>query len=259
MHWGGDPANTYSAMSSSRRAGLSIGLTGFSFWSHDIGGFVNKTPENVYRHWTPFGMLTSHVRSHGAPPTEPWEYGDDFLNAFRDATNMRYELMPYIYAQAHDCSANGWPMLRALFVEFPDDPGSWLIDNQYMFGSDMLVAPLFDDELDRDVYLPEGEWTDYQTGEKYKGGWHHIAAGDIPIIALIRSGSVIPHIKLAQSTAFMDWSKIDLKVFADEDGNADGMVVIPGEELQKIEVSTKDGKLVLKENPFGKKVKFTLK
>jgi alpha-D-xyloside xylohydrolase len=167
--------------------------------------------------------------------------------------------MPYIYAQAHDCSAKGLPMLRALFVEFPDDPGSWLIDNQYMFGSDMLVAPLFDDELERDVYLPPGTWIDYQTGEKYEGGWHHIASGDIPVIAMIRAGSVIPHIKLAQSTEFMDWSKIDLRVFSDESGNADGLVVIPGEEVQKIEVMEKDGKVVVKENPFGKKVAFKLK
>jgi len=259
VHWGGDPANTYSAMSSTLRAGLSIGASGFSFWSHDIGGFVNKTPENIYRHWTPFGMLTSHVRSHGAPPTEPWEYGEDFMNAFREAANMRYELMPYIYAQAHDCSKKGLPMLRALFIEFPDDPGSWLIDNQYMFGSDMLVAPLFDDQNERDVYLPEGEWVDYQTGKKYSGGWHHIAAGEVPVIAMIRAGSVIPKIKLAQSTAFMDWSKLDLKVYADEKGNAEGLVVVPGGELQKILVSTKDGKAVLSENPFGNKVKFTIK
>ncbi len=255
MHWGGDPANTYQAMSSTLRAGLSIGLTGFSFWSHDIGGFVNKTPENIYRHWTPFGMLTSHVRSHGAPPTEPWEYGEDFLEAFKDADNMRYELMPYIYAQAHDCSEKGLPMLRALFVEFPDDPGSWLIDNQYMFGEDMLVAPLFTDNNDRDVYLPPGTWIDYQTGKEYEGGWHHVEAGKVPIVAMIRAGSVIPNIKLAQSTAFMDWSKIDLKVFADEDGNADGLMVVPDGELHRLQVSNGS----LKGNPYGKEVKFTIK
>lgn len=256
LHWGGDPANTYQAMSSTLRAGLSIGLSGFSFWSHDIGGFVNKTPENIYRHWTPFGMLTSHVRSHGAPPTEPWEYGEEFLDAFREAANMRYELMPYIYAQAHDCSQRGLPMLRALFIEFPEDPGSWLIDNQYMFGSDMLVAPLFDDATDRDVYLPPGLWVDYQTSEVYKGGWHHITAGSVPVVVLIRSGSVIPHIKLVQSTAFMDWSKIDLKVYPDGQGNAEGLVVVPGEKLQKVEVNIVNGKTTVKENPFGSIVKF---
>ena len=142
VHWGGDPANTNTAMAASLRGGLSIGVSGFSFWSHDIGGFVLKTPEEIYRRWTPFGMFTSHTRSHGAPPTEPWEYSEDFLNDFRDATNLRYTLMPYIYAQAKHCTETGLPMLRALFIEYPDDPGSWLVDNEYLFGSDFLVAPL---------------------------------------------------------------------------------------------------------------------
>ncbi|MDO8753800.1 MAG: glycoside hydrolase family 31 protein, partial [Anaerolineales bacterium] len=158
IHWGGDPANTNSAMSATLRGGLSIGLSGFSFWSHDIGGFTLKKPEDLYRRWTPFGMLTSHVRSHGAPPTEPWEYSADFLKGFRKADEMRYMLMSYIYAQAKECSMNGWPMMRALFVEFPDDPGSWQLDNEYLFGSDILVAPLFEEVESRDVYLPEGEW-----------------------------------------------------------------------------------------------------
>ncbi|MDF1550531.1 MAG: glycoside hydrolase family 31 protein, partial [Bacteroidales bacterium] len=151
VHWGGDPANTNTAMAASLRGGLSIGLSGFSFWSHDIGGFVLKAPEEIYRRWTPFGMLTSHTRSHGAPPTEPWEYSKSFLNDFREADNMRYRLMPYIYAQAKKCTETGLPMMRALFIEFPNDPGSWLIDNEYLFGSDILVAPLFEAVTERDV------------------------------------------------------------------------------------------------------------
>nr|HPR32181.1 glycoside hydrolase family 31 protein [Prolixibacteraceae bacterium] len=144
LHWGGDPACSNTSMSASLRGGLSIGLSGFSFWSHDIGGFVETTPEELYARWTPFGMLTSHTRSHGTPPKEPWEYSEKFLNGFREATNMRYRLMPYIYAQAKHCTETGLPMLRALFVEYPDDPGAWLIDNQYLFGSDIMVAPLFE-------------------------------------------------------------------------------------------------------------------
>ncbi len=259
MHWGGDPANTYSAMSGTLRAGLSIGLTGFSFWSHDIGGFVLKTPENVYRHWTPFGMLTSHVRSHGAPPTEPWEYGDDFMNDFRDAVNMRYRLMPYIYAQAHECSAKGLPMLRALFVEFPDDPGSWLIDNQYMFGSDILVAPLFDDNLSRDVYLPPGLWIDYQTNKEYSEGWHHIDAGKVPIVMLVKKGSVIPHIELAQSTKFMDWSKLELKVYGGAGKESKVLVCLPDDKkLQELFImKTESGDYELRENPLKGKLEFS--
>ena len=119
----------------------------------------------------------------------------------------------------------------------------------------MLVAPLFHDELDRDVYLPPGQWTDYQSGKTYSGGWHHMEGGSIPIVALVREGSVIPHIALAQSTEFMDWSKIDLKVYPDKNGVADGLLVLPGEELKKIVVEEKNGKKSVKNNPYGKKVK----
>ncbi len=258
LHWGGDPANTNTAMAATLRGGLSIGLCGFSFWSHDIGGFVLQTPEDIYRRWTPFGMLTSHVRSHGAPPTEPWEYGEDFMNAFRKADNMRYMLMPYIYAQAKESSENGWPMFRALFVEFPEDAGSWIIDNEYMFGSDMLVAPLLEEGNSRDVYLPEGSWIDYQTGETYAGGWHHIEAGEIPIVVLVRDGSVIPHIKLAQSTAFMDWSEIELKVYATGE-QASGKVCLPDDKiLKEVKVVKNGDAFEVKENPLDGKAKLKI-
>jgi len=259
LHWGGDAANTNSAMAATLRGGLSIGLSGFSFWSHDIGGFVIKTPENLYRRWTPFGMLSSHVRSHGAPPKEPWEYGEDFENAFRKADNLRYELMPYIYAQAKQCTEKGLPMMRALFVEYPNDPGAWLLDDEYLFGSDMLVAPLFEDVKSRDVYLPGGEWIDYQTGKVYSTGWHHIEAGEIPIIMLVRDGSFIPHIALAQSTAFMDWSKIILKVFNVKSGKASGIIYLPGTEvIQNLELTKSGSNYKLTKDPYKGKVEWKI-
>ena len=261
LHWGGDAATTNSAMSATLRGGLSLGLSGFSFWSHDVGGFVTKSPEALYRRWTPFGMLTSHVRSHGEPPTEPWEYSKDFLEDFRKADNMRYELMPYIYAQAKESSEQGLPMLRALFVEYPDDPGSWLVDNEYLFGSSMLVAPLFEEETARDVYLPPGTWVDYQTHKTYSGGWHSIEAGDIPIIALVKSGTVIPHIKLVQSTQDMDWTKIMLKVYAaDNTDAASGILYLPeGETLHNLEVTKKDDHFQLTQNPGNSQISFEIK
>jgi alpha-D-xyloside xylohydrolase len=259
LHWGGDPANTNTSMAAALRGGLSIGVSGFSFWSHDIGGFVNKKPEDIYRRWTPFGMLTSHTRSHGAPPTEPWEYGQDFMNAFRLADNMRYELMPYIYAQAKDCTERGLPMLRALFVEFPDDPGSWLIDDEYLFGSNLLVAPLFEEVIQRLVYLPPGEWIDYQTGKTYSAGWHNIEAGEIPIVVLVRDGSVIPHIKLAQSTSQMDWLNLELKVYSTKKENAGGLVCLPDDQmLQKISLVYKNGKYVFESDPLKGKVNWEI-
>jgi alpha-D-xyloside xylohydrolase len=260
VHWGGDPANTNTAMAATLRAGLSMGLSGFSFWSHDIGGFVQKKPEDIYRRWTPFGMLTSHTRSHGTPPTEPWEYGQDFMNAFRMADDMRYMLMPYIYAQARDCTERGLPMVRALFIEFPDDQGSWLVDNEYLFGSSMLVAPLFENVTKRDVYLPEGNWIDYQTGKIYPGGWHNIEAGKIPIVVLVRDGSVIPHIALAQSTSLMDWSKLDLVVYSTESGKASGLVCLPSDKILHTVSLVKNGNgYKIEDDPFAGKVKWNIR
>ncbi len=260
VHWGGDPANTNTAMAATLRAGLSIGLCGFSFWAHDIGGFVNKKPEDIYRRWTPFGMFTSHTRSHGAPPTEPWEYGEDFMNAFRLADEMRYELMPYIYAQAKDCTERGLPMLRALFIEYPGDPGSWLIDDEYLFGSDMLVAPLFENVKARDVYLPPGLWIDYQTSKSYSGGWHNIVAGKIPIVVLVREGTVIPHIRLAQSTAQMDWSTLDLVVYATDSQKVNGLVCLPSDNiLHRISLIRKNNTFRLETDPLAGIVSWKVK
>ena len=259
LHWGGDAATTNTAMAATLRGGLSLGLSGFSFWSHDVGGFTTKAPEDLYRRWTPFGMLTSHVRSHGEPPTEPWEYTEEFLKGFRNADNMRYQLMPYIYAQAKHASENGLPMLRAMFVEFPEDPGTWLIDDQYLFGSDMLVAPLFENIVERNVYLPAGKWIDYQTGKVYEKGWNLIQAGEIPIIVLVKDGAVIPHIKLAQSTKYMDWTKIELKVYSSDANEAKGKLYLPNDtELHELLLEKNGTKFILKNNPLAEKVKFTI-
>ena len=203
LHWGGDAATTNTGLLGTLRAGLSFGLSGFSFWSHDMGGFVKSTPEDLYCRWIPFGFLTSHTRAHGAPPTEPWLYDSKRVqDVFRKSAEMKYRLMPYVYAQAKECTEKGLPMLRALFVEFPDDPGAWKVDDEYLFGSQILVAPLLESGMTgRTVYLPEGKWIDYQTEKVYEGGWHRIEAGSLPIIMLVRDGSVLPHLKLAQSTA----------------------------------------------------------
>ncbi len=142
LHWGGDAATTNTGLLGTLRAGLSFGLSGFSFWSHDMGGFVKSTPEDLYCRWIPFGFLTSHTRAHGAPPTEPWLYDSKRVqDVFRKSAEMKYRLMPYVYAQAKECTEKGLPMLRALFVEFPDDPGAWKVDDEYLFGSQILVAP----------------------------------------------------------------------------------------------------------------------
>lgn len=239
LHWGGDAATTNTGLLGTLRAGLSFGLSGFSFWSHDMGGFVKATPEDLYCRWIPFGFLTSHTRAHGAPPTEPWLYDSKRVqDVFRKSAEMKYRLMPYVYAQAKECTEKGLPMLRALFVEFPDDPGAWKVDDEYLFGSQILVAPLLEFGMTgRTVYLPEGKWIDYQTEKVYEGGWHQIEAGSLPIIMLVRDGSVLPHLKLAQSTAEMDWSKMSLKVYSADKKQAEGLVCLPADNrIQVVKV-----------------------
>lgn len=239
LHWGGDAATTNTGLLGTLRAGLSFGLSGFSFWSHDMGGFVKSTPEDLYCRWIPFGFLTSHTRAHGAPPTEPWLYDSKRVqDVFRKSAEMKYRLMPYVYAQAKECTEKGLPMLRALFVEFSDDPGAWKVDDEYLFGSQILVAPLLESGMTgRTVYLPEGKWIDYQTEKVYEGGWHRIEAGSLPIIMLVRDGSVLPHLKLAQSTAEMDWSKMSLKVYSADKKQAEGLVCLPADNrIQVVKV-----------------------
>lgn len=259
LHWGGDAATTNTGMLGTLRAGLSFGLSGFSFWSHDMGGFVKSTPEDLYCRWLPFGFLTSHTRAHGAPPTEPWLYDSKRVqDVFRKSAEMKYRLMPYVYAQAKECTEKGLPMLRALFVEFPDDPGAWKVDDEYLFGSQILVAPLLESGITgRTVYLPEGKWIDYQTENVYEGGWHRIEAGGLPIIMLVRDGSVLPHLKLAQSTAEMDWSKMSLKVYSADKKQAEGLICLPTDNrIQVVKVDCAKAKPQLLNQVEGTSLNF---
>lgn len=210
LHWGGDAASTNTGMLGTLHAGLSLGMSGFSFWSHDMGGFVTSTPEELYRRWLPMGFLTSHTRAHGAPPTEPWLYNREFTDYFRKCAEMKYSLMPYIVKEAEECVANGWPMFRALQVEFPEDPGVWQIEDEYMFGKEFLVAPLLTQAKKRNVYLPAGqEWVNYQSGKTYAPGWHSLTPeGELDCIIMVRKGAEIPTVKPALSTSRIDKSTL---------------------------------------------------
>lgn len=238
LHWGGDAATTETGFEGTIRSGLSIGLSGFCFWSNDIGGFVTQSPESLYRRWLPFGFLTSHSRVHGAPPTEPWYYGKEFTDYFRRCAELKYKLMPYVYAQSKECTENGWPMLRALLLEYPDDPGAWLVEDEYMFGSNLLVAPMLEEGSGRDVYLPgRQKWIDYQTGKVYAPGWNHIECGTLPIVILVKDGSAIPHIPVAQCTDQMKWDKITWKKYLADEKKAEGLLCLPQDgQLQRISI-----------------------
>ncbi|HEV7990422.1 MAG TPA: TIM-barrel domain-containing protein [Gemmatimonadaceae bacterium] len=239
LHWGGDAENTNSAMAAELRGGLSFGLSGFTYWSHDVGGFVARAPADLYRRWLAMGVLTSHTRTHGAPPREPWEYSPAMVTDFQNALGLKYSLMPYIYSQAHVASSKGWPMLRTLFFEYPDDPGSWLVEDEYMFGANLLVAPLLETATAvRRVYLPPGTWIDYQTGKSYEGArYHTITAGTIPIVLLVKDHTVLPHVAVAQNTAAIDWKNVELKVYSSDGAAAEGTFILPGGTVQTLRVN----------------------
>jgi alpha-D-xyloside xylohydrolase len=257
LHWGGDAENTDSAMAASLRGGLSFGLSGFTYWSHDAGGFVNKAPRDLYRRWLAWGVLSSHTRAHGAPPREPWEYDEALTEDFRRALGLRYSLMPYILAQSKESSAKGYPVLRALFFEYPADPTSWTIDDQYMFGSDLLVAPLMESANARRVYLPPGDWIDYQTGKSYAGGrWHRVEAGPIPVVLLVRNHAAIPHVKAAQSTDEIDWKNVELRVFSTDNAAASARFALPGGGVQTLNLTGSASGYALQGDPLRGQVRW---
>ena len=158
VHWGGDCESTFNGMAQSLRAGLSLTSSGFGFWSHDIGGFEGAFPDPaVYKRWVAFGMLGSHSRLHGSTVYRvPWLFdeedekngvalvpGQTAVDVVREFTKLKLELMPYVYQLGLQLHANGTPVMRSMFVEFPDDPACRTLDRQYMFGPSMLVAPVF--------------------------------------------------------------------------------------------------------------------
>jgi alpha-D-xyloside xylohydrolase len=157
---------------------------------------------------------------------------------------MRYKLMPYIFTQAYIASQNGWPMLKAMFLNYPDDPTTWNLEDQFMFGDDLLVAPIMEENtFERKVYLPKGKWINYLTNEVYEGAqWINIKAGEFPGIVLVKYGSVIPHIQLSQSTAFMDWSRIELIVFDERNDNLETSLYLPTGTLIHFKITSKDKK-----------------
>ncbi|GII24452.1 alpha-xylosidase [Planosporangium mesophilum] len=194
VHWGGDSESTFASMAESLRGGLSLAMSGFGFWSHDIGGFEGTPDPAVFIRWIPFGLLSSHSRLHGSGSYRvPWLFGDKAVEVLREYTRLKARLMPYLYAAALDAHRDGTPVMRPLVFEFPDDPACAYLDRQYLLGDNLLVAPVFSAEGDTSFYVPAGGWTDLRTGEVFSGpGWHRrrYALGELPL--LVRPGSVIP-------------------------------------------------------------------
>ncbi|HMD60903.1 MAG TPA: alpha-xylosidase [Opitutaceae bacterium] len=193
VHWGGDCESTFESMAESLRGGLSLGLCGFGFWSHDIGGFEGLPPAPLYKRWVAFGLLSSHSRLHGSTSYRvPWQYGQEECDTLRFFTKLKCRLMPYLYAQAVVAHREGLPMMRPMMMEFPGDPACEALDRQYMLGDCLLVAPVLSEEGLVDYYLPAGRWTHLLTGETREGGrWHRESYGYLSLPLFARPGSAI--------------------------------------------------------------------
>jgi len=193
VHWGGDCWSDYESMEESLRGGLSLLMSGFGYWAHDIGGFENTSTADVYKRWVAFGLLSSHSRLHGSSSYRvPWVYDEEAVDVVRFFTKLKARLMPYLYANAIHTSKTGIPMMRSMVLEFTEDKNCHYLDKQYMMGDSLLVAPVFNDESIAEYYLPEGNWTNFFTGKKRKGGkWYTEKVGYLDIPLWVRENSAI--------------------------------------------------------------------
>jgi len=193
VHWGGDCHSTFESMAESLRGGLSLGLCGFGFWSHDIGGFEGTPPVAVYKRWIAFGLMSSHSRLHGSSSYRvPWNYDEEACDVLRFFTKLKCRLMPYLFAKAVEAHAEGIPVMRAMILEFPGDPASDTLERQYMLGDALLVAPVLSEDGTVDFFLPEGVWTHLVTGEARQGGrWHRQTCGFLEMPVYVRPGRIV--------------------------------------------------------------------
>jgi alpha-D-xyloside xylohydrolase len=196
--WSGDPACDWDSLACTIRGGLSLGLSGVPFWSNDIGGYRGTPSEKLYIRWAQFGLLCPHARCHGESSREPWFHGERAVEIFRYYARLRYELFPYLYSCANESSRSGLPMLRAMPLAFPDDPNTYDKDLQYLLGPWLLAAPIYDDGEERRVYLPEGDWVDYWTGQTLAGPRNLVVRASLDTLPLfVRGGAIIPRMQPA--------------------------------------------------------------
>jgi alpha-D-xyloside xylohydrolase len=170
VHWGGDNSSTFISMAETLRGGLSLGMCGFGFWSHDISGFIGTATPDLYKRWVAFGLLSSHSRLHGNDsPRMPWLFDEESVEVLRLFNRLKRQIMPYLLHTAGEAHEHGWPMMRAMLLEFPDDPACRSLEMQYMLGEAVLVAPVFYPTGEVTYYLPRGRWKNLLTGESAQG------------------------------------------------------------------------------------------
>lgn len=252
VHWGGDCYADYESMAESLRGGLSLGLGGFGFWSHDIGGFENTAPAHVFKRWLAFGLLSSHSRLHGSSSYRvPWSYDEEAVDVTRFFTKLKSRLMPYLFHTAVQASEQGVPSMRAMFLEFPEDPAVEMLDRQYMLGDSLLVAPVFSENGDVKYYLPKGRWTHLLTGKTVDGGTWRKETYDFLGLPLFVRGNSFLALGANDTRPEYDYADgVELGLYALEDGS---------EASVTVRNMNGESELVVRAVRAGSRIDFTVK
>jgi alpha-D-xyloside xylohydrolase len=237
VHWGGDCDATWESMAEDLRGGLSFCASGPAFWSHDIGGFSGTANPSLYKRWVAFGLLSTHSRLHGSSSYRvPWLFDEESVVVMRHFARLKNRLFPYIFSASHDARDHGWPVMRAMVLEFPDDPACAHLDRQYMLGSSLLVAPIFRQDDVAEYYVPHGRWTNFFTGEVITGGaWRRETQDFMQLPLLVRENSVIPVGADEEKPSWKLNDELTLHLFQIADG-ADITVSVPAVDHQKLVV-----------------------
>jgi alpha-D-xyloside xylohydrolase len=252
VHWGGDNDSSLASMAETLRGGLSLGLSGFGYWSHDVGGFEGTPDPLVFKRWLAFGLLSSHSRLHGSGSVRvPWAFDDEAVDITRAFTRLKLSLMPYLARLADEAHTDGVPMLRHMLLEFGDDRSALTAETQYMLGDSLLVAPVFDADGEVDVYVPEGTWTSLLDGSTVTGPrWVHQVHAVDSLPLLVRPGTVLP-IGARTDRPDYEWAEgVTLRAFELADGDR-REVLVPasgGGEPARF-VVTRDGRALVATGP----------
>lgn len=237
--WSGDVQTTWAGLGGTIRGGISHGLSGIPYWSHDTGGFNGRPSDELYIRWAQFGALSPLLRYHGTTTREPWEFSEQAERLAVESLELRYSLAPYLYSAAVRSARTGEPMLRGLNVDTPDDPIAWTADQEYRLGRDLLVAPVNDPSGRRKVYLPRGRWIDFWTKEVVEGGRYVDTEHGLETFPLyVRYGAIIPRVEPGQTLGDEPFEAITLEVWgAPEEGltlsDVDGDTVITVETVSE--------------------------
>ncbi|RKS85687.1 alpha-D-xyloside xylohydrolase [Microbacterium sp. AG790] len=238
VHWGGDSTSTFTSMAETLRGGLSLAMSGFAYWSHDIGGFEGTPDAAVFKRWTAFGLLSSHSRFHGSDSYRvPWAFDEEAVEVTRRFTHLKMRLMPYLHQLGVDAARTGIPLLRPMALEFPDDPAVAYLDRQYMLGPSLLVAPVMSASGEVEFYLPDGEWTSLLSGEHVTGGrWRRESHGFDTLPLYVRPGAVLAWGAREDRPDYDYLDGLELRVFPGGSGTREVVVTTPDGRSETFEV-----------------------